>query len=58
MSAIRFDTELKLYYNRKKAEGKNKMSVINAVRNKLVHRVFAITRDERVFTKDYVRKCA
>jgi transposase len=58
MSAIRFDNELKAYYNRKKAEGKNKMSVLNAVRNKLVHRVFAITRDERLFVKDYVRICA
>lgn len=58
MSAIRYDQELKLYYNRKKEEGKNRMSVINAVRNKLVHRVFAITRDNRVFQADYVRKCA
>jgi len=24
------------------AEGKNKMSVLNAVRNKLVHRIFAV----------------
>jgi transposase len=58
MSAIRYDNELKAYYNRKKAAGKNKMSILNAVRNKLVHRVFAITRDERLFVKDYVRKCA
>ena len=58
MTAIRFDDDLKAYYNRKKAEGKNKMSVLNAVRNKLIHRVFVITRDERMFVKDYVRKCA
>jgi len=40
------------------AEGKNKMSVINAVRNKLVHRVFAVVRDDRSYEENYVRKCA
>jgi len=39
-------------------EGKNKMSVINAVRNKLIHRVFAVVRDERLFEDNYVRQCA
>ena len=38
------DTELKAYYSRKIAEGKNKMSVINAVRNKLVHRITAVVK--------------
>lgn len=58
LSAIKNDIELRTYFERKVAEGKNKMSVINAVRNKLVHRVFAIIRDERVFEENYVRKCA
>ena len=58
LSAIRNDKELKLYFERKIAEGKNKMSVINAVRNKLVHRIFAVIRDERFFEENYVRKCA
>ena len=31
----------------KSQEGKNKMSVINADRNKLIHRVFAVVRDEK-----------
>lgn len=43
-SAITSDPELKLYYARKVAEGKNKMSVLNAVRNKLIHRVFAVVK--------------
>ncbi len=42
MSAIQNDKEMKAYFERKTAEGKNKMSVINAVRNKLIHRVFAV----------------
>jgi transposase len=39
MSAIRFDNDLKHYYARKVGEGKNKMSVLNAIRNKLIHRI-------------------
>ena len=58
MSAIQNDAELKLYYQRKLLEGKNKMSVINAVRNKLIHRVFAVVRDERMFEDKYADKCA
>jgi len=58
MSAIQNDAELKLYYQRKILEGKNKMSVINAVRNKLIHRVFAVVRDEKMFVDKYADKCA
>jgi transposase len=58
LSAIKNDNELHLYFERKVMEGKNKMSVINAVRNKLVHRVYAVLRDERMFEENYVRKCA
>lgn len=58
MSAIQNDPEIKQYYERKVQDGKNKMSIINAVRNKLVHRVFAVVRDERMFEQNYVRKCA
>jgi transposase len=58
LSAIKNDKELHLYFERKVMEGKNKMSVINAVRNKLVHRVYAVLRDERMFEENYVRRCA
>lgn len=58
LSAIKFDPELKAYYERKVLEGKNKMSVINAIRNKLVLRMFAVLRDERDFVENYERKCA
>ena len=57
MSAIQNDPEMKAYFERKVAEGKNKMSVINAVRNKLIHRVFAVIRDERNYENNYVRNC-
>ena len=44
MAAIRSKGELRDYYIRKTAEGKNKMSVLNAIRNKLVHRMFAVVQ--------------
>ena len=44
LAAVRFDNELKAYYKRKVEEGKNKMSVLNAVRNKLIHRIMAVLK--------------
>ena len=35
MSAIQNDSEMTAHFERKVAEGKNKMNVINTVRNKL-----------------------
>lgn len=43
-SAVRHDPELKLYYERKIESGKSKMSTLNIVRNKIVHRVFAVVK--------------
>jgi transposase len=57
MCAIRHDKELRSYYQRKVLEGKNKMSVVNAVRNKLIQRVFAVVRDERKWVENYVYSC-
>lgn len=53
IGAISRRGELQNYYHRKVAEGKNKMSVINAVRNKLVHRIFAVVRDNTMYQKNY-----
>jgi transposase len=45
MSAIRHNMELKSYYERRIADGKNKMSTLNIIRNKLISRIFAtVTR--------------
>lgn len=51
LSAITSDPELKHYFNRKVEEGKNKMLIINNVRNKLVHRVCACVRENKIFEK-------
>ena len=42
MAAVKADTEVKSYYIRKVESGKNKMLVLNAVRNKLLHCVMAV----------------
>lgn len=42
--AVRFNPELKAYYEKRVAEGKNKMSVLNIIRNKLVDRMFAVIK--------------
>jgi transposase len=44
LNAVRWDKELQLYYERKKGEGKNSMVVLNAVRNKVLARAFAVVR--------------
>lgn len=49
MSAIRLKGELREYYQRKVGEGKNKMSALNAVRNKIIHRIFAVLKHQRPY---------
>lgn len=53
MSAIQVKGELQEYYRRKVAEGKNKMLVLNAVRNKLIHRIYAVVRRGEKYDKFY-----
>jgi transposase len=56
LSTIRKQGELQEYYYRRVAEGKNKMSVLNAIRNKLILRVFACVNQNREYEKIYSYK--
>jgi transposase len=56
LSTIRKQGDLQEYYNRRVAEGKNKMSVLNAIRNKLILRVFACVNQNREYEKNYCYK--
>jgi transposase len=47
------DGKLKEYYLRKVAEGKNKMSVLNAIRGKIVLTMFAVIRENRTYDRKY-----
>ena len=51
LSAIKLDADMKAYYERKVAEGKNKMSVLNAVKNKLLARVVAVVNKDQLYVK-------
>jgi transposase len=51
--AINYNNDLKAYYQRKIEQKKNKMLVINAVRNKLIWRIFACVRNNRPYQKNY-----
>jgi len=53
ISTLRSNGEMKKYFDRKVKEGKNKMSVINAIRSKLIHRVFALAKQNRKYEKNY-----
>jgi len=50
-SAIRHDPELKLYFERRQKDGKENGVILNAVRNKLVHRVFATIKRQTPYVK-------
>jgi transposase len=54
LTAVKLDVDLKAYYERKVLEGKNKMSVLNAVKNKLLARVIACVNKQQ----EYVKKVA
>jgi transposase len=54
LRAVCLNNDLRVYYLRKTQEGKNKMSVLNAVRNKIVHRVFAVLKQQRPYTPSLV----
>lgn len=51
LSVIRSKGELQEYYLRKVGEGKSKLLVLNAIRNKLIHRIFAVLLRGEVYKK-------
>jgi transposase len=52
-SAIQNDPEIAAYYKRKLEEGKHKMVVMNAIKNKLISRVFAVIKRGTPFVPLY-----
>jgi hypothetical protein len=53
LSAIKYYPEFKTYFDRKKAEGKNGMSVLNAIKNKLVLRVVAVVNNQQPYVDNF-----
>lgn len=52
-SAVQHDPEMKVFYHRKLEQGKTKKNVINAVRNKLLARMFSVVRRGTPYLKLY-----
>ena len=48
--------EYKEYYDRRIAEGKHPMCVLNIIRAKLVSRMFAVIKRDEKYSRDYTRK--
>lgn len=57
-STIRTSSPFATYYIRRIEEGKNKMSVINAIRNKIVKTAFAVVKSKKPYNKEYTYKVA
>ncbi|MBC3787150.1 IS110 family RNA-guided transposase [Spirosoma utsteinense] len=53
ITAIRAKGEVQDYYQQKVKEGKNKMAVLNAVRNKLILRAYAVVSKNQEYDKTY-----
>lgn len=53
MAAIQHSSEIRQYYLRKTAEGKNAMLVVNNVCNKLIHRVFSCVHRKEKYKNFY-----
>ena len=50
-NAVRYDNEMKLYFERKLGQGKKYGVVLNAVKNKLIHRVYAVIKRGTPYVK-------
>jgi transposase len=53
LSTIQYHPEFKAYYERKKLEGKHAMSILNAIRNKIVLRAVAVINNQKAYVDNY-----
>ncbi len=49
LNAKKYDYQLKTYFEAKVEKGKNKMLVLNNIRNKVLHRVFAVIKRQQPY---------
>lgn len=55
--AVKHDPQLKEYYNKKKAEGKNAMLVLNNVKCKIISRVFSVINRQTPYINTHKFAC-
>lgn len=54
LTALKMKGEFSVYYQRKIAEGKHALKVINAIRNKLALRIAAVIRNQEPYNENYI----
>ena len=52
-SAIQYNPEMKIYYQNRVTQGKNRMSTLNIIRNKLLARIFAVVLRGTPYVETY-----
>ena len=55
--SIQWNPEMKLFYNNRIEQGKNKMSTLNIIRNKLVARIFAVVNRKTPYVDTFKYAC-
>jgi len=58
MSVVKLENDLSKYYQRKVTEGKNKMLVLNNIRNKIIHLIFAVLKSGKKYENNYQNSLA
>jgi transposase len=58
LTTIKYSPEFKAYVERRTANGKHMMSTINAVRNRLVLRAYAVVRDNKPYVENLCKSAA
>jgi transposase len=53
MAATKTEGHFKQYYQRRKAEGYAPMSVLNAIRNKIIRVIYALEKKQQLFDKNF-----
>lgn len=53
LNAKLYDYQLKKYFEDKVQEGKNKMLILNNIRNKILHRVFAVVKRQQPYVNTH-----
>ena len=51
LTAVQHDPQLKQYYKLKVEKGKSKLSVLNAVANKIILRIFSVIKRNEPYIK-------
>lgn len=56
MTAIRFNPQIKGYFDKKKEEGKKGFIALNNVKNKLIQQIYAVVRTKTPYNPEYIHK--